>query len=127
MKISKTKPSEAQVMSLLSQGTKFNGNIESSAAMRIDGEVDGDIISTDKLVLGINAIITGSVEAAEVVIGGMIHGSVRARKTLLLQSTGKIEGDIRAREIQIEKGGFFKGECDMKDESLTIALNAKQA
>lgn len=127
MKISKTKPTEAQTMSLLSHGTKFNGNIEASAAMRIDGEVEGDIISTDKLVLGINAIINGSVEAAEVIIGGMIHGSVNARKTLLLQSTGKVEGDIRAREIEIEKGGFFKGACDMREASPTIVLNAKQA
>ena len=115
------------MMSLLSHGTKFNGNIESSAAMRIDGEVDGDIISTDKLVTGINSIINGSVEAAEVVIGGMICGSVKAKKTLLLQSTGKVEGDIYAREIEIEKGGFFKGECDMREASPTIALNAKQA
>lgn len=127
MKISKTKPSEAQMMSLLSQGTRFNGNIEASAAMRIDGEVEGDIISTDKLVLGINAVITGSIEAEEVVIGGMIYGSVKAKKTLLLQSTGKVEGDIRAKEIEIEKGGFFIGACDMKEDSPTISLAVKQA
>lgn len=114
-------------MSLLSHGTKFNGNINASAAMRIDGEVEGDIISTDKLVLGINAIITGSIEATEVVIGGMIYGSVKANKYLLLQSTGKIEGDIRAREIEIEKGGLFKGSCDMKEDSPTISLAVKQA
>ena len=115
------------MMSLLSKGTRFNGNIEASAAMRIDGEVEGDIISTDKLVLGINAVITGSIEAEEVVIGGMIYGSVKAKKTLLLQSTGKVEGDIRAKEIEIEKGGFFKGACDMKEDSPTKSLAVKQA
>lgn len=127
MKLTKTKPSQAQAMSLLSQGTKFTGNLEASSALRIDGEVEGDVISTDKIVTGINSVITGSIEADEVIIGGMIYGSVNAKKILTLQSTGKVEGDIRALEILIEKGGFFKGACEMSEMLPTIQLNTKQA
>ena len=127
MKTNKNKPNEPQTMSLLSHGTQFNGNIKASAAMRIDGEVEGDIISTDKLVLGVNGVITGSIEAEEVVIGGAIYGSIKAQKCLFLQSTGKIEGDVQAKEIEIEKGGFFKGSCTMKEESPTINMASKQA
>jgi cytoskeletal protein CcmA (bactofilin family) len=127
MKLTKTKPSQAQTMSLLSQGTKFTGNLEASTALRIDGEVEGDVISTDKIVTGINSVVTGSIEADEVIIGGMIYGSVNAKKILTLQSTGKVEGDIRALEILIEKGGFFKGACEMSEMLPTIQLNTKQA
>ena len=95
--------------------------------MRIDGEVEGDIISTDKLVLGINGVITGSIEAEEVVIGGAIYGSIKAQKCLLLQSTGKIEGDVQAKEIEVEKGAFFKGSFTMKEDSPTINIASKQA
>ena len=114
-------------MSLLSQGTKFTGNIEASAAMRIEGELEGDIISTDKIVTGINSVVTGSIEASEVVIGGTILGSVHARKMLTLQATGKVEGDIRALSVLIEKGGFFKGVCEMSEMLPTITLTPKQA
>lgn len=127
MKLTKTKPSQAQTMSLLSQGTKFTGNLEASSALRIDGEVEGDVISTDKIVTGINSVVTGSIEADEVVIGGIIYGSVNAKKILTLQATGKVEGDIRALEILIEKGGFFKGACEMSEMLPTIQLNVKQA
>ena len=127
MKTNKNKPGEAQTMILLSHGTQLNGNIKASAAMRIDGEVEGDIISKDKLVLGINGVITGSIEAEEVVVGGAIYGSIKAQKCLLLQSTGKIEGDVQAKEIEVEKGGFFKGSCTMKEDSPTINMASKQA
>lgn len=127
MKISKTKPSPAQTMSLLSQGTKFNGHLEATNAIRIDGEVEGDVTSSDKIVTGIDSIITGSIEADEVVIGGTIYGNVNARKVLTLQATGKVEGDIRALELMIEKGACFKGACEMSEMLPTIQLNAKQA
>ena len=129
MKTDKNKPGEAQAqtMSLLSHGTQLNGNIKASAAMRIDGEVEGDIILTDKLVLGINGVITGSIEAEEVVIGGAIYGNIKVQKCLLLQSTGKIEGDVQAKEIEVEKGGFFKGSCTMKEDPPTINMASKQA
>ncbi len=127
MKLTKTKPSQAQTMSLLSQGTKFTGNLEASSALRIDGELEGDVISTDKIVTGINSVVTGSIEADEVIIGGTIYGSVNAKKILTLQATGKVEGDIRALEILIEKGGFFKGACEMAEMLPTIQLNTKQA
>lgn len=127
MKITKTKPQEAETMSLLSKGTKFSGNLNASNAIRVDGEIEGDVISTSKVVTGINSVITGSIEADEVVIGGMIYGSVKAKKSLTLQSTGKVEGDIRALELLIEKGGFFKGECEMNEMLPTIQLASKQA
>ena len=114
-------------MSLLSKGTKFSGNLNASNAIRVDGEIEGDVISTSKVVTGINSVITGSIEADEVVIGGMIYGSVKAKKSLTLQSTGKVEGDIRALELLIEKGGFFKGECEMNEMLPTIQLASKQA
>ena len=127
MKIIKTKPIPAQPMSLLSQGTKFNGNLEASAALRIDGEVEGDIVSTDKVVTGANSVISGSVEAEEVVIGGLVYGNVRVKKLLILQSTGRIEGHINALEMCIEKGGFFKGDCEMTEMLPAIQLATKQA
>ena len=127
MKITKTKPAQAQSMSLLSEGTRFNGSLNASSAIRVDGEIEGDIISTSKVVTGVKSVITGSVEADEVVIGGLIYGSVKAKKSLTLQSTGKVEGDIKALELLIEKGGFFKGACEMTEMLPTITLNTKQA
>lgn len=127
MKITKTKPKEAQPMSLLSAGTKLSGNIEAPSAIRIDGEIEGDIISTNKVVTGVNSVITGYIEADEVIIGGRVFGTIKAKKTLLLQATGRIEGDIQALEIEVEKGGFLKGACDMTEMLPTIQLPAKQA
>lgn len=129
MKISKTKTNQVQqqTMSLLSEGTKFKGDIEASNALRIDGELEGDIVSTSKVVTGINSVVTGAIEADEIIIGGRVYGSVNAKKTLTVQPTGKVEGDIRALEILIEKGGFFKGACEMTEMLPTIQLSKKQA
>lgn len=126
MKITKSKPAETHVMSTISAGTKFTGNLDANAALRIDGELDGDIQSTNKLVTGVDSLITGTVEAEEILIGGKINGTVNAAK-IILQSTGFVNGDIKAKEIVIESGGMFNGACEMNQNTPTIALKAKQA
>ena len=114
-------------MSVLSEGTIFSGKLQSTSAMRLDGHVEGDVICSNKLVIGINSLITGSIEAEEVVIGGKICGNVNAKSSLVLQATGSIEGDIFAKELLIEKGGMFKGLCQMGEAVTTIQLAAQQA
>jgi len=127
VKITKTKTAETPAMSAIANGTKIVGNLNASSPIRIDGELDGDITSDSKIVLGPDAFVSGSIDGQEVIIAGEVQGTVNAKIHLTLQPKAKVNGDIQAKEFVIESGAQFNGACQMYQETPTISLEAKQA
>lgn len=113
-------------MSAIATGTKIVGNLNASGPIRIDGELDGDIISESKIVLGPDAYISGSIDGKEVIIAGHVEGTVSARIQLTLQPKAHVNGDISAKEFVIEAGARFNGACQMFEETPTVKLEAKK-
>ncbi len=127
MKITKNRPVENPAMSAIAQGTKFTGNIEATNPIRIDGELDGNISSESKIVLGPKSSITGTIEAQEVVVSGYVQGTISAKSVITLQPDAHVDGDLEAKEFVIEAGAKFNGSCAMLNETPTLKLEAKQA
>lgn len=114
-------------MSAIAHGTKIVGNLNATSPIRIDGELDGDISSDSKIVLGPDSYISGSIVGREVIIAGEVEGTVDAKVQLTLQPQAKVNGDITAKEFIIEAGAQFNGGCQMIKETPTLKLEAKQA
>lgn len=127
MKISKSKPAPTSNASTILQGTKFTGDIEASNAIRIDGEVIGNIICASKVVLGSHSVIHGDIEAEEIVVAGSVNGTITARTLVNLQPKATVDGHLLAKEFVIEAGAMFNGTCSMDQETPTMVLEAKQA
>ncbi len=123
----KTKSDKAQAFNQLCQGTKVNGNLEVPITLRVDGELIGNVNSTDKVVTGESSLIKGSIHANEVFIGGQFFGGIKANKLLVILASGRIEGDINAPEVCIERGGFFQGNCHMSQLLPMARLAEKHA
>lgn len=70
----------------------ITGNVTSNGKIRLNGHVQGDI-QCASLVVGENAKLKGSAVAEEVVVGGLLIGSVRAVR-LRLQTSSHVEGDL---------------------------------
>jgi len=59
----------------LDKGRKIRGELFFEGAVRIDGEVDGEISAHDAVIIGETAVVTGQFKAASVVIMGRSMGS----------------------------------------------------
>jgi len=113
------------------EGTLNNSWIVCGSA-RIDGTVSGVLrsegevvlatvkpcpcqIMAPSLVIGKHAAIrlTSPLETDALVVRGRFFGSVNCRGTVLVARGGHLEADICARSIVVEKGGFFKGGCQV--------------
>ncbi len=99
--------------SILGSGSLCKGAIRVDGGLRIDGTVDGEVVVTGTLTVGLEGVITGDVTVSQAVVGGKIQGTVRAEHQLELQSGSSLEGDIFTRSLIIEDGVFFEGSCKM--------------
>lgn len=102
------------MVAFLGKGTTFKGIITYDGAIRIDGKVEGEIISLGDLVIGESAIIDAKISVGSIVCGGRINGDLQASKKIHLLSKASISGSLNTPRLIIDEGVEFNGHCEMK-------------
>jgi cytoskeletal protein CcmA (bactofilin family) len=97
----------------LVEGTKIIGDIISESNIRIDGEVEGNITTSAKVVIGENGCLKGNLTCQEADIEGRIEGKLMVEGLLILRDRSNIQGDIYTNKLHIEEGAIFLGACKM--------------
>ncbi len=97
----------------IGSGTRITGNIETSESIRVDGEIEGNIVSKGKVVIGPKGRIKGEVNCTNSEIEGVLEGRVLVKELLSLKATSKLFGDIETAKLTIEPGAVFTGKCQM--------------
>jgi len=100
-------------LNIIGNGTSIKGDMTSNGDLRIDGELEGNINTKAKLVLGTTGNVVGEVYCKNSEISGEINGKITVEEMLILKSTAKIYGDIITSKLSIEPGAIFTGTCNM--------------
>ena len=113
----------------LDKGVRLEGTLELSGTFRLEGEVKGNIISKQTLILGESAKVEGQIEGNHVAISGRFDGVIFAKGRVEIQAGGVVTGEIHSPCLVIEPGGIFDGRCHMLTSSetakpLTIPIRA---
>lgn len=102
-----------RIDSLIGAGTTIEGNINFSGGMRIDGNINGNVIAThgkpSTLVLSEHGRITGEVTVTHLVVNGAINGPVAASEYLELQGKARVDGDVHYKTLEIQLGAIVEG------------------
>jgi cytoskeletal protein CcmA (bactofilin family) len=102
------------IRSLIGEGTVINGPIRFSDGLRIDGEVQGDVLGASEghtmLVISDKAKVTGMVKAAHVIINGNVAGPVESSVLLELQPLARVVGIVRYELLEMHPGALIDGE-----------------
>ncbi len=114
-KMAKTNDPDISLHNNIGSGTKITGNIETSESIRIDGEIEGNIVSKGRVVIGPSGKIKGEVECSNSEISGTLHGKITVSELLSLKASSKLYGEIFTSKLSIEPGAIFTGKCDMGD------------
>lgn len=103
-------------LSIMSASATIKGEIDIEDDLRIDGNVDGNIHSGGKVVIGPEGCVKGKIMGKSVEVIGKIFGDVTVSEIVILRTSSYYEGQIIARNIEIEAGASFFGNCRMENE-----------
>lgn len=110
---SKHSKPQNRIDSLVGAGTKIDGNMSFTGGLRVDGEVNGNVIAhpgkPSTLVLSEQARVDGEISVTHLVVNGVVNGPVRASEYLELQSKAKIIGDVHYKALEIQLGAIIEG------------------
>lgn len=102
------------VISIIGPGMKLVGDCETDGTIRIEGSVEGSVKAGKAVVVGKEGKVKGDVTTQDAVISGSVAGTVTAESRLELQATARIDGEIRARRMQLEEGAILNGTVQME-------------
>ena len=98
------------------ENTKITGIIETSGDIRIDGILEGSVLSTGRVVVGVRGKIKGDLHCTCVDISGKMKGNVIADDVLILKEKSVFIGEITTQKLIIESGATFNGVCKMPNK-----------
>lgn len=101
----------------LDAGSKISGKLSFDGPVRIDGEVDGEIIGKDSVTIGESAVVTAQIKAASIIVGGKVSGDITAIQRIEIRPSAKVMGNLTSPVLVVHEGALFEGHCSMQPEA----------
>jgi cytoskeletal protein CcmA (bactofilin family) len=105
----------------IDQGVTLEGTLTVTGTFRIDGNVKGNIISEQTVILGEGAKVEGQIEGNRVVISGRFDGVIFAKGRVEIEAKGVVTGEVHSPCMVIDPGGIFDGRCHMLASSDAVS------
>lgn len=109
-------PEQGEITAFLGKGTEFKGVLSFQGTIRVDGKVEGEVISKDTLIAGDEALLQGEISVGTIISSGKIIGNVTATQKVHLLSPANVQGNIKTPKLIIEDGVTFDGQSAMASE-----------
>ena len=104
---------------LLTVGPEINlaGEITACDRLVVEGSVQVTLNRTRAIEIAETGRFTnGKAEVEEAEIAGVYEGTLTVRRRLLIRSTGRVSGNVRYGELEIERGGRIAGTIERLPE-----------
>lgn len=109
----------------IAQGTIIEGDLKSEGDFRIEGVINGTLITKGKVVIGTTGLVEGSLSCNNADIEGKIKGKLVVLETLSLRASANVYGDVQTGKLAVEPGATFNANCQMKDSVKELKTESK--
>ena len=112
---------ELMEQTFLGKDASFKGELSFEGTLCIDGKYEGQINTSDTLIVAREGIIDANIQAGTVICEGLIKGNIVASTKVELRPNSNIIGDVQSPSLIIAVGAKLDGKCDMshKDNNTT--------
>jgi len=102
---------DISINTVVGAGTKVSGDLNIAGLVRVDGDINGNLETTGRVIIGEKARIHGNVTARAAVIGGIVEGDVFAPDGIQLFSSSVVYGDVITKKISVSEDSLIHGMC----------------
>ena len=99
--------------SIIGQAVSLSGDITSTADIRIDGVVKGNVKSSARILIGADGVVEGDLDSLQADIMGSVKGNIKVKELLSLRENAVINGNIHVGKLQVEPSVILNGNCYM--------------
>ena len=118
---------EKSIRAFLGEGTEFKGVITFEGTVRVDGVLEGEVITDDTFIIGSAAKVKAYVKAGVVIVMGRMEGKIEAKEKCEVRVGSHVSGEIFTPSIYIEEGAVFEGTCHMTGDGAGAVTSAGEA
>ena len=95
----------------------LSGEITACEKLVVEGRVEANLSESRIIEIAATGYFKGKVEVDEAIISGEFEGSLNVRGRLWVRATGKVSGEVRYGELEIERGGRVSGDVDQLESA----------
>ena len=104
-------------MLIVGREISLNGQISACDKLIVEGRVEANLTDCRYIEVAESGSFKGSAEIDEMEVRGKVDGKISVRRRLLIRSTGRVNGEIRYGQIEIECGGEISGTVKTEGEA----------
>lgn len=109
-------PEQSEITAFLGKGTEFKGVLSFEGTIRVDGKLEGEVVSKDTLIAGDGAFLQGEISVGTIILSGKIVGNITASQKVHLLAPASVQGNIKTPKLIVEEGVALDGKCEMAGE-----------
>jgi cytoskeletal protein CcmA (bactofilin family) len=103
---------------VLGKEVTVTGEIRSQEPLVIEGEVHGSIDAAGHLLtIARNGSVRATIKAKEIDVRGSLEGNINGADKIYIRNGAHFVGDIQARGLVIEDGGYIRGKVDLSQKA----------
>jgi len=118
---------KGNLQSFLGQGCEFQGKLNFSDRVRIEGTFKGEIFSNGYLQIGPDGQVEAEIDVDVLEVSGRVQGTINARSKVVLRNPARVSGSITTPKLMVEDGVVFDGSVNMGAAGRKNAPGAKSA
>ena len=122
----KTQKPKVMEINVVAKNTAIIGNITSEGDFRIDGNLEWNIKTKGRVIIGVEGSVKGKIDAVNSDIEGKFSGDLFVQETLTIKATANISGDVIIGKLSVEPGATFNASCSMKGAIKELNQNEQQ-
>ncbi len=104
----------AERMSVFGPTLRFKGELKAQEDLKVEGKIEGTIHHQQRVVVGSKGEIVATVTAASIDVDGRVQGDISAKKSVRVNQSAVVRGNIRAPSVSITEGANFNGSVTME-------------
>ena len=92
-------------------GGTVMGEIRAGELYANQAKIEGPIMVTNSVKIGVGSVIIGKITATSAVIAGAVNGDIDVQGPVIVDSSAVIVGNIKSKSVQINNGAIIEGFC----------------